>query len=299
MLFNIFLCDLFFIIKETDFSSYADDNTLYRTADTIDEIIKLLERDSTMLFKWFSDNQMKANISKCHLLVNKKDGVVINLEETEIKNSEYEKLLGIKVDTKLNFNEYLNDIISKSSRKVNALSRVVLYMSLSKKKILINSFFNSQFSYCPLIWMLHSRMMNNTINWLHERCMRVVYGDKMSSFEELLEQDKSVLIYTRNLQVLVKEMFKVYRSMSPPIFSELFRRRDISYNLRSNSNFAVPNVKSVFHGSESISYLGPKIWDIVLLEPKELPSLNAFKKVLKSDNQKIVLAGHVGITYQT
>ena len=66
-------------MKETNFSSYTDDNTPYRTADTteevidtIEEVIKSLERDSTMLFKWFSDNQMKANIGKCHLLVNKK-----------------------------------------------------------------------------------------------------------------------------------------------------------------------------------------------------------------------------------
>ena len=131
-------------MKENDFSSYADDNTPYRTAGTIEGVIKLIKRDSTMLFKWFSGNQMKANISKCHLLVNKKDEVVINLGETEIKNSEYEKLLGIKVDTKLNFNEHLNDIISKASRKVNALSRVVPYMNLSKKKVLMNSFFNSQ-----------------------------------------------------------------------------------------------------------------------------------------------------------
>ena len=160
-----------------------------RTADTIDEVTKLLERDSTMLFKWFSDNQMKANISKCHLLVNKKDEVVINLAETESKNSEYEKLLGIKIDTKLNFNEHLNNIISKASHKVNAFSRVAPYMSLSKKKILI---FNSQFSYCPLIWMFHSRIMNNKINRLHERCMPLIYEDKTSYFGELLEQNKSV-----------------------------------------------------------------------------------------------------------
>ena len=62
-------------MKETDFSSYADDDTPYRTADTIDEIRKLLERDSTMLLKWFSENQMKENISKFHLLVNQKDEV--------------------------------------------------------------------------------------------------------------------------------------------------------------------------------------------------------------------------------
>ena len=69
--------------------------------------------------------------------------------------------------------------------------------------------------------------------------------------------------------------------MSPPILSELFRRRYISNNLRSNSNFAVPNVKSIFHGSESIFYLGPKILDIVPLELKELTSLNVFKKCIK------------------
>ena len=54
LLFNSFMCDLSFIMKETGFSSYADDNTRYRTAETIDELIKLLERDFTMLFIWFS-----------------------------------------------------------------------------------------------------------------------------------------------------------------------------------------------------------------------------------------------------
>ena len=110
--------------------------------------------------------------------------------------------------------------------------------------------------------------------------MHLIYEDKTSSFEELLEQDKSVLIHTRNLQILVTEMFKTYRSMLPPIFTELFRRRD--YNLRSNSTFAVLNVKSVFHESKV----------------RELTSLNAFKKPIKNGNQKIVLLGYASNTYQ-
>ena len=194
LLFNIFLCDLFFIMNETDFASYADDNTPYRTANTIDEVIQSLEHDSMMLFRWFSDNQMKANISKRHILLNKKNEVAIRTADTEIKNSEYEKLLGIKVDAKLNFNEHLNDIISKASRKVNALSRVMPYMNLSKKKKLVSSFFNSQFNYCPLIWMFHSRIINNKINRLHERC--VYY---MGTYRHLLKnyQNKiNLLRYT-------------------------------------------------------------------------------------------------------
>ena len=117
---------------------------------------------------------MKANISKCHLLVSKKDEVTIRIGDTEIKNKEYEKLLGIKVDTKLNLNEHLNDIISKSIHKANVLSKVMPYMSLSKKKKLVGSFFNSLL----LIWMFHTRIINNKINCLHERCLRLIYGDK-------------------------------------------------------------------------------------------------------------------------
>ena len=129
---------------------------------------------------------MKANISKCHLLVNKKDEVTIRIVDTEIKNSEFENLLGIKVDTKLNFNEHLNDIISKVSRKANAMSRVMPYMSLSEKKKLVSSYCNSQFNYYSLIWMFHSCIINNEINCLHERYLRLLYGNQSSSFEKLL-----------------------------------------------------------------------------------------------------------------
>ena len=81
---------------------------------------------------------MEANISNCYLLVNKKDKVIIRIGDTEIKNSEHEKLLGIKVDTILNFDENLNNIISKASHIFNALSRVMPYMHLCEKKIPLN-----------------------------------------------------------------------------------------------------------------------------------------------------------------
>ena len=76
-------------------------------------------------------------------------------------------------------------------------------------------------------------------------------------------------------------MFKVYQNISPPIFSEIFHRRDINYNLRINSDLAMPNVRSVFHGTESILYLRLKIWDTVPSELKESTSVVAFRKGIK------------------
>ena len=63
-------------------------------------------------------------------------------------------------------------------------------------------------SYCPLIWMCHSRTATNKINKLHQTCLRIVYNDKKLSFKELLETDKSVPIQIRNLQVLGTEMLR-------------------------------------------------------------------------------------------
>ena len=70
---QVFLCDLFLIMKEASFASYADDNTPYVTAENLDEVIKSLEKDSIKLFQWFSDNHLKANHDKCHLLVSGKN----------------------------------------------------------------------------------------------------------------------------------------------------------------------------------------------------------------------------------
>ena len=282
LLFNIFLCDLFLIMKETSFASYADDNTPYVTAENLDEVIKSLEKDSIKLFQWFSDNQMKANHDKCHLLVSGKNNVTMNASGFKIKNSECEKLLGIKVDCGLKFENYLSGVIKKASNKINALSRVTPFMNLSKKKMLMNSFFKSQFSYCPLVWMCHSRTINNKINHLHERCLRVIYNDKISSFKELLERDGSVPIHNRNLQILATGMFKVYNNIAPPKFTEFFNKRNPNYQLRHTSHFPIPPVRSVYNGTESLSFLGPKIWDIVPTELQKVKSSNAFKSGIKN-----------------
>ena len=195
LLFNIFLIDLFFIIEDTEIASYADDNTPYVIADNIDGVIKSLEEASEILFKWFNDNLMKINADKCHLLVSTNNTVKIKIGNFDITNSKSEKLLGVKFDHKLSFDDHISELCKKASRKIHALSRVASYMNISKRRILMNAFFKSQFSYCPLVWMCHSRANNGKINRLHERCLRIIYSDKQSSFETLLEKDGSVSVH--------------------------------------------------------------------------------------------------------
>ena len=101
--------------------------------------------------------------------------------------------------------------------------------------------------------MFHIRTMNNKINHLHERCLPIVNSGKTSSFEKILETDRSVPIHIRNLQILATELFKESEDLALTIFSESFSKRSVQYNFRQASEFSVPNVKSTFPGTESLN----------------------------------------------
>ena len=130
--------------------------------------------------------------------------------------------------------------------------------------------------------MCCNRSLNNKINRLHERSLRIVYSDKTSDFSELLEKDGSVSIHYQNIRQLAIEMFKVSKGLCPEIVKGLFQfRYDIPYNLRQRSQFHISPVRTVFSGTESIKYPVPKIWELIPDEMKELESPWEFKRAIK------------------
>ena len=129
--------------------------------------------------------------------------------------------------------------------------------------------------------MFHSRRLNNKINSIHERALRITYQDHISTFQELLNKDNSVSIYYKKLQALVTEMFKIHRGLFLDILTEIFVLKISLYNLRRNNAFERRQVHSVYHGTESLSFLGPQIWNLVPLELKQLESLEVFKLKIK------------------
>ena len=154
-------------------------------------------------------------------------------------------------------------------------------MNLPKRSIIIKSFITSQFGYCPLIWTIHCRTLNNKINSIHERTLRITYNNRKSFFEELLRKDNTVSIHDRNLQLWATEIFKIKNNMAPEILNEIFQNGTSSYNLRKNWSFSVRKVHSVYRGTESLSFLGPKIWKLVPEDIKQSESLDIFKSKIK------------------
>ena len=130
--------------------------------------------------------------------------------------------------------------------------------------------------------MCHSRGLNNRINKLHERALRMVYKDYTSSFHELLTKDNSVTIHENNIQKLVTEIFKVKIGEAPEIMQEIFQFKENHYNMRCNDKILRDNVKTTHYGLETLSTLGSKLWDLLPSSYKEIESLIEFKRKIKT-----------------
>ena len=195
---------------------------------------------------------------KFHLFLSPYEDQRITVENYVIKSSGVEELLEVTVDSNLNFKVHVLFLCCEENCKLHALSRVSKCMSLNKRRILMKYFIILQLNYCPLIWIIHNRGLNNKINHIHERALRIVYDGYSSTFEDVFNKDKSVAIHQRNQQLAI-EVFKVKIGRPPIIMNEILTfLKNNTYNLKSGKHFGRVNVHSTQYGTESIHNLGQK-----------------------------------------
>ena len=201
LLFNIDLIDLFYECEESNIASYADGTTPYSCARNTQIVISELKSISSKLFHWFQYNHLKANPGNYRLLLSSKTPTDVSIGDVSIKTSAKETLLGILIDSELSFDQHIFSICSKASKKLHALGRIATFMLFNKRRTQMKSFIETQLNYYPLMWMFHSRTMNNKINRIHERALRLVYSDHVSSFDELLKKADHFLFTTGTFKV--------------------------------------------------------------------------------------------------
>ena len=167
--------------------------------------------------------------------------MLCKIGSSQVLETHLVKRLGVNIESELSFNTYLITVCKKASQKLNALSRLCSIITLDQRRCLMKSFFLSQFSYSPLVWMFHSRILNRKINNFHYRALRIVYRDEIPSFDELLAKDGSA--HHRNLQSLAIEMYEIFKGVAPSFMCNIFgihpnaNVENVSANTRSGTSF--------------------------------------------------------------
>ena len=114
------------------------------------------------------------------------------------------------------------NFVAKPITKSSALSKMAKLLSFNKRRTLLKAFLETQFKYCPIVWMFHSRHTNKKVNRLHERALKSIYDDNISTFDQWFALNKSFCTHHQNIKRLLIEIYKSLHDISGNSLKELF-----------------------------------------------------------------------------
>ena len=155
-------------------------------------MIDILKKDSEIAINWFRENVMSVNPEKFHgIIINTcgrhSDVYKMNFSGFEITTEKVVNLLGIDVDYKLNFNKHISALCKKAAGQLNAICRMGKHVGQSEKTVLIQSFVEANFNYCPLVWFFTSPSSYRKIERIQERALCILYDDYHNDVNFLLQ----------------------------------------------------------------------------------------------------------------
>ena len=278
ILFNIFINDLFYSVKNSELHNFADDNTISSAEFSVEKLLETLERESQIATDWFKENHMIVNPDKFQAIIVKRnsemnDHYTLNIDGNQVTSEKSVKLLGISIDNKLLFDEHISSLCKKASNQLNAISRLHRYLGFKEKEVLINSFVYANFNYCPLIWHFCPAKSARKIEKIQLRALQILYNDFESDYEALLSKSGKCTMEIRRLRTLGIEVFKTLQKLNPVFMKEIFSKK--KWLTHRPNNLEVNVHKTAKYGDKSLRTLGPKIWNSL---PEHIKAENDFTK---------------------
>ena len=179
-------------------------------------------------------------------------------DSIKIPTAEEYVILGVTIDNMLTFYNQLKNLCKKIANKLNALTRTGRYLNHNQLRLIYNSFFKGQLSYCPLIWIFCSRRSNHVTNKLQERALRIAYNDFNSTFSELLEMANESTIHIGNLKFLLTEVYTFLNGLSLAS-NEVLQTNDCLSDLRNPRILTSKHKSTIKNGINTIA-LRAEIW---------------------------------------
>ena len=200
-----------------------------------------------------------------------------------ITESENLKLLGVTIDSRLNFNEHINNVCMKVSQRISVLMRLRNLIPTMAKLQLYKSAILPNLTYCHIVWHQFCRASDTRrLERLQERGLRAVFRDIHLNYQQLLDKANLPTLCNRRLQDICILMYKVKHNLCPTPICNLFQpSSNHTYQLRQ-TDFALPRFNTTTYGKpDSLRYLGPKLWHNLSRKERLASNLNTFKSQIR------------------
>ena len=157
-------------------------------------------------------------------------------------------------------------------------------MGFEYNKLIMSSFTKSQFRHCPLVWMFCSRTSMNMLNYIHEKCLRLITNDYYSNFNELLEWLHELSIHKTCVNYLMIEVCNYLHGLSLKLMTGIFTLQKNPYNIRNICLFDSENPRLMCFRVDAIGFRACQLWRKVPLAIKDSSLLEIFKVKIKLRN---------------
>ena len=229
---------------------------------------------------------MKVNVWKFQSIILKPKGVTSDVEfhvsGHSLKPVSSVKLLGVKIDERLSFDDHISVLCAKASHQINALRPIVKYLTLENRMSIYNAFIASNFNYCNTVWHFCSNRSLYKLEKLHKQALRVVLNDYSSSYRDLLDKASKPTLYVSRLKAIAIEAYKCKENENPDYINVMLNPQIKPYDLRGGTRAEQPKVNTTSCGLYSFTYQVAKLWNEMPSSIKEATSLLHFKSLLSS-----------------
>ena len=267
LLFNVFVNDMFHFMEKCDLYNYADDKSLSVASYHMHDVLSYLSRDCKNAVKWFRDNGMQANPSQFQLMIISHSAFDVSNATLQIddnillKPEPQVKVLGVMLDGKLNFNHHVSALCNKAAGQLNALARISRFLSTSSRVIICNTFINSNFNYCPIVWHFCGKKNGDTRDKIQERALGIIYRNNDSLYPELLLDAGAYTMLDKRLRSMLLHVFKSLKGMNVKCLDYMYSVKQLNYSMRQSVKLVQPQRKTTTVGLKTVSYLGAKLWN--------------------------------------
>ena len=309
LLFLLYINDLPNVSDVLNFYLFADDTNIYYESDSLQDLEKTINKELKKLHLWLNINRLSLNIDKTNYIIfhpyNKplKQHTTIKINKKAINEKDYVKYLGVLIDSTLSWKDQISNISKKISRAIGIMYKLRPFLPLNVMKNVYYSLIYSHIIYAIEAWGSASQTELDKILILQKRAMRLMtFNDKYPTVCGPLISSGPIFAKLETLKVtdifkyqVSKFIFKCINKLAPVNFHNWFEfnHNRQEYGTRSNimitnddkiikiNNLFIPAVRTTHCGLSQLKVNGPRVWNSLPTEIKNITFTNVFLKKLK------------------